>query len=59
MKGCPVMRYLAMLIVSTIAFYTFLYGLEIKLQKNTPGFLAVSVLAATVIGLPLYLLFFR
>lgn len=53
------MRYLGMLFVSIIAFYTFLYGLEIKKQQNIPGFLAVAALAVAVIVFPLILLFFR
>lgn len=53
------MRYLGMLVVSIIAFYTVLYGLEIKKQKNNLGFFAVVALSVTVIIFPLYLLFFR
>ena len=53
------MQYLGMLVVLTIAFYTFLFGLEIWHQKNYGGFFAVAALAVVVVILPFYILFLR
>lgn len=53
------MGYLGMLLVLAIALYTFLFGLEIRQQKNQIGFLGVAILAITAVILPLYVLFFR
>jgi hypothetical protein len=47
-----------MLIALTIAFYTFLFGLELR-RKNPAGFWGVAVLALTAVALPFYELFLR
>jgi len=54
-----IMKYLGILLVIAIAFYTFIFGLEIRQRKNQIGFLGVAVLAITVVILPLCVLFFR
>jgi hypothetical protein len=53
------MQYLGMLTALIIAFYTFLFGLEIQRQKNHFGFWAVVVLAFMAVALPFYVLFLR
>jgi hypothetical protein len=50
--------YLAVVVTLIVAFYTVVFGVEILKTKNYGGFIAVVCLAATIVGLPLYLLFF-
>jgi hypothetical protein len=50
--------YLAVAVTIIIAFYTVLFGLEILKTKNYGGFIAVVFLAVTIVGLPVYLLYF-
>jgi hypothetical protein len=51
--------YLAMAVALIIAFYTVVFGVDILKTKNYGGFIAVVFLAATIVGLPVYMLFFR
>jgi hypothetical protein len=53
------LSYLAIAVALLIAFYTVLFGLDILKDQNYGGFIAVVILAATIVGLPVYLLFFR
>ncbi len=53
------MRYLAMLLVAVIAFYTVLFGLEEWRSKNYGGGLAVMLLALLCLGLPCFMLFLK
>lgn len=50
-------KYLAMLVVLVIAFYTVLFGLENLKEKNVVGFIAISFLALVIIAIPFYMLF--
>lgn len=52
------LSYLAVAVTLFIAFYTVLFGWDILKTKNYGGFIAVVFLAATIVGLPVYLLFF-
>jgi len=51
--------YIIMVGVLLVAAYTVLFGMEILKEKNYLGFAAVIILVAAIIGLPVYLLFFR
>jgi high-affinity Fe2+/Pb2+ permease len=53
------MQYFGMLIAFTIAFYTFLFGLEIRRHENVTGFWALAVLALVTVAMPFYVLFLR
>ena len=53
------LTYLALGAVIIVGVYTVLFGIEIMKQKNYPGFIAVMLLAGTITGLPVYVLFFR
>jgi hypothetical protein len=53
------LTYLALGAVLIAAVYTVLFALEIKRQKNYPGFFAVMFLALAITGLPVYVLFFK
>lgn len=53
------MQYLGMLIALIIAFYTFVFSLEMLRQKNQVGFWGAAVLALVAVILPFYVLFLR
>jgi hypothetical protein len=53
------LSFLAMAVTLIIAFYTVLFGWDILKAKNYGGFIAVVFLAVTIVGLPVYLLFFK
>jgi hypothetical protein len=51
--------YLALTTSLVIAFYTVLFGVDLLKIKNYGGFIAVVLLAVTIVGLPIYFLLFR
>jgi hypothetical protein len=58
-EGRAMFSYLALTAPLVIAFYTVLFGIDLLKIKNYGGFIAVVLLAGTIVGLPIYLLFFR
>lgn len=53
------LRIVAVAFTLVIAFYTVLFGWDNFQQKNYSGAVALVVLALTIAGLPVYLLFFK
>lgn len=52
-------NYVAMLLVSIVAAYTVLFGIEHLKDKNYLAFFVLIFLALSIIVLPFYMLFIR
>ncbi len=51
---------LGLLIAASMAFYTITYAIHVwRKEKNPFGALALTVLALSVVALPMYILYFR
>ena len=53
------MKFVEFALVLMIAFYTVLYGFEVKKEPNLPGFFAILTLALLATAVPFYVLFLK